>query len=49
MNCDSVDNFMHRTYKTPDFTFEGPFSPLRCLINLYFFLFLVLRNYTISS
>ncbi|XP_034217955.1 uncharacterized protein LOC117629548 isoform X2 [Prunus dulcis] len=29
MNCDSVDNFMHRTYKTPDFTFEGPFSPLR--------------------
>ncbi|ONH99639.1 hypothetical protein PRUPE_6G040800 [Prunus persica] len=23
MNCDSVDNFMHRTYKTPDFTFEG--------------------------
>ncbi|BFG33721.1 hypothetical protein CerSpe_199940 [Prunus speciosa] len=29
MNCDSVDNLMHGTYKMPDFTFEGPFSPLR--------------------
>ena len=45
MNCVSDDNLMHEKYKTSDFAFEGPFSPIRCLINFYFFSYPVLRNH----